>query len=221
MSENRAATAVLTTKAEAAFRGLWASVFYARPEPPRAVLVCSADRGEGATTVACGLALAGVGQAQRGRVALVDFNLRTPRVDRALGLTNGAGVSDVLVGQADLGRALQRVGPGELDVLTAGEQPARLLEALQTDGVRQLLADLQAQHDQVVIDTAPVNQYPDAQVLAELADGVVLVARYGHTPREALLQARRRLDPRDAGNVLGAVLNMRTYPIPKFVYRRV
>ena len=220
MSQTQPAAAVLSRKADDVFRGLWASVFYARPTPPKSVLVCSANHREGATVVACGLALSGAGRAEGARVALVDFNLRTPRVDRQLRLTNGAGVSDVLSGEADLGRALQRVGPGQLDVLTAGERSERLLDVLQTEKVRQLLEQLQSRYEKVVIDAAPVNQYPDAQVLGGLVGGVVLVARYRHTPRESLLQAKRRLELGDA-KVLGAVLNMRTYPIPTFVYRRV
>ncbi len=220
MSESLPATAVLARKAESVFRGLWASVFYARPGPPKSVLVCSANHREGATAVACGLAVAGAGRAEGGRVALVDFNLRTPGVDRRLNVSDGPGVSDVLAGMSDLERALQHVGPGQLDILTAGKQRERLLEVLQADKARRLLDELEGRYDQVVVDTAAVNQYPDAQVLAEVVGGVVLVARYGHTPRESLLQAKRRLEG-GAAKLLGAVLNMRTYPIPAFVYRRV
>jgi len=220
MSESQPATAVLSGSAEEAFRGLWASVF-SHPLAPKAVVVCTPNRVEGATTVACGLALAGAGQGDQARVALVDLNLRTPRVDRQLRLKDGTGVSDVLVGGVDLDAALQRVGPGQLDVLTAGGQCGRLSEILQTGRVGGLLAQLKDRYDQVVIDTAPVNRYPDAQVVARAADGIVLVARYRHTPRESLLQAKRRLEAGSDGKILGTVLNMRTYPIPGFVYRRV
>jgi len=220
MSETRPATAVLNRNAEPVFRGLWAAVFYAQPTAPKSVVVCSANHREGATAIACGLALAGVGEADQARVALVDFNLRTPGVDRHLRLSDGAGVSEVLTGQAGLDQALQRVGPGQLDVVTAGHQPGRMLEALQADRVRKFLADLTARYQHVIVDTAPANQYPDAQVLAEATDGAVLVARYRTTPREALVQARKRLETARA-NILGTVLNMRTYPIPGFVYRRV
>lgn len=220
MSENAAATAVLAPKAESVFRGLWASVFYAPTKPPKSVVVCATNPGEGSTATACGLALAGVGRAEGTSVALVDLNLRSPAVDSRLRLSNGAGASDVLTGQANLDTALQRVGPGRLDVLTAGNVPDRLLEVLQVDGLRRMLGELETRYDHVVVDTAPVNQYPDAQVLAELVGAVVLVARFRHTPREALLQAKRRLEISGA-RILGTVLNQRTYPIPRFLYHRV
>ena len=220
MSETTAATAVLTPKVESVFRGLWASVFYAPTDPPKSVVVCATNPGEGATAVACGLALAGAGREERSRVVIVDLNLRSPAVDRRLRLTNGSGVSDVLTGAAELDAALQRVGPGRLDVLTAGKAQDSLLEVLKTDGLRRLMDELTARYDQVVVDTASVNQNPEAQVLAELVGGVVLVARYRHTAREALLQAKRRLEAGGA-RVLGTVLNQRTYPIPRFLYNRV
>jgi capsular exopolysaccharide synthesis family protein len=223
MSPTEPATAVLSARAADVFRGLWASVFYTGAASPKSVLVCSPNHGEGATTIACGLALAGAGEPGRARVALVDFNLRTPNVDRRLRLANGAGVSEVLVGAAALDEALQRVGPGRLDVLTAGEQARRLVEVLRTDGVRRLVGDLEERYDRVVVDAAPVNPYPDAQVVARAVGGVVLVARCRRTPRESLLAAKRRLTaaPRAAEKLLGAVLNMRTFPVPKFLYRRI
>ena len=125
MSENAAATAILAPKAENVFRGLWASVFYAPPNPPKSVLVCSTNPKEGATAVACGLALAGVGRSEGVSVALVDLNLRSPGVDKRLGLSNGAGASDVLTGAAGLDEALH-----EDPVLARGERGAGLVRGL-------------------------------------------------------------------------------------------
>lgn len=228
MSQTQLAVAELTPKARDIFAGLWTSLFHAPQTPPKSVLICSSDRDEGATTVACGLALAGGAQEIAGpdasvsmpRVVLVDFNMRTPSVRDRFNITNGLGVSNVLVGEAELAQALQRIGSGQLDILTAGSQCGRVLEVLRTDRVRKFLEDLERHYDYVIIDTAPVNQYPDTQVLADVVGSVVLVARCQRTHREALLQAKKRLEL-GAGKVLGVVLNARTYPIPGFVYRRV
>ena len=232
MAQTKPAAAELAPQAEDIFRGLWTSLFYTSQSPPKSVLVCSSNPGEGATTIACGLALAGSNNSGRseteasdttrsaGRVVLVDFNLRSPEVSNVLNVANGLGVSNVLVGQKDLGEALQHIGPGQLDVLTAGSECGQVLEILRADRVRGVLEELQRRYDYVIVDTAPVNQYPDAQVLAEIIGSVVLVAHCRQTPREALLQAKKKLQA-GGGKVAGVVLNMRTYPIPRFVYRRV
>ncbi len=240
MAQTQLAAAELAPQAEEVFTGLWTSLFQTPPTPPKSVLVCSSDRREGSTTVACGLALAGArgaiapehsGEDQDdqiaeaapvadGRVVLVDFNLRSPGVGGMLNIANGTGISNVLVGQAELDGALQRIGPGNLNVLTAGNQCRRVLEIFQANRIRPILEQLQQRYEQVIIDTSPANHYPDAQILAEVVDSVVLVAHCRQTPRETLLLARRRIEL-GGGKVAGIVLNKRTYPIPRFVYRRV
>ncbi len=229
MAETQVASARLSDQAEEIFQGLWASLFYTTPEPPAAVLVCSSNRREGATTVACALALAGAGtpseagptvEPDGNGVALVDLNLRQPGVHTELGLSDGSGVSDVLTGKVALADALRHVGPGKLDVLTVGTQRAELLEILRTDRVVEFLADLKRHYKHVVIDVAPANLYPDAQVLAGVVKSVVLVSHSQQTARESVLAARKRLESGE-GKVLGVVLNLRTFPIPRFVYKRV
>jgi len=230
--EGAGPSVALAPQAEEIFRGLWASVFYGPGEAPRSALVCSANRSEGATTVAVGMALAGAdaaalgppgmgpGEAEPGRVLLVDFNLRAPKVHRLLRLPNEAGLSDVLAGGADLDQAVRRVGPGRLDVLTVGSRADRVLEILHADRAKEFLSRLQERYERVILDAAPANLYPDARLLAGLVGAVVLVAHCQQTPREALMVARKRLQV-DAAKATGVVLNLRKYPIPKFVYRRV
>ncbi len=232
MAENQLAAAKLTPRAGDIFKGLWASLFYTS-ESPKSVLICSSNPREGATTIACGLALAGSNGSDNGaangesemvsstgRVVLVDFNLRTPAVSNMLNVANGLGVSDVLLGQKDLSEAIQHVGPGQMDLLTAGSKCGKVLEILHADRVKSVLEELQKRYDHIIIDAAPVNPYPDARILSEFVGAVVLVARCRRTPREVLLQARKMLQT-GGGKIAGVVLNMRTYPIPRFVYRRV
>lgn len=232
MAQTKLAAAELAPQAEDIFRGLWTSLFNTSQSPPRTVLVCSANPGEGATTIACGLALAGSRNSDSsatetsdtvrsaGRIVLVDFNFRSPALSSTLNVANGLGISDVLVGRKDLSEALQHIGPGQLDILTAGSECGHVLEILRADRVRAVMEELQRRYDYVIVDAAPVNQYPDAQVLTEVVDSIVLVAHCRKTPREALLQAKKTLHV-VGGKVAGIVLNMRTYPVPRFVYRRV
>ncbi len=72
-----------------------------------AVIVTSANAGEGKTTTACGLATAFA--AAGSRVILVDLDLRRPAAHRVVGAHNEFGVSDVLLGRRSLADALQFV----------------------------------------------------------------------------------------------------------------
>jgi len=228
------AAATLSKPAEEVFKGLWTSVF-STPEAPKSLLVCSSNRQEGATTIACGLAIAeSIGQSGNtgqvnnqteqfkpaGKVVLIDFNIRHPSISDMLMLSNGRGISDVLVGQIGLDEALQRVGPGALDVLCAGSQCDKVVEIFQPERIRTVLEELSRRYEHVIVDSAPVNLYPDSQVLAKMVEQIVLVALYKRTSREALLQTKKNLTLA-GGRIAGVVLNARTYPIPRFVYRRV
>ena len=213
------AVPVLAGRAAEVFRGLWVSLFYSGRPASSTVMVCSARSGEGTSTVACGLALAGSESAALARVALVDFNLRRPALHEMLGRQPGPGISDVLMGQVSLEAAAQRVNDG-LDLYAVGGAAEAILDLFRGQGPAKALRALAERYNYVLVDVAPVNQYPEAQVLAAAAGSVVLVAHADRTPLEAVVQARRSIEA-GGGKLAGTVLNLRTYPIPKFLYRRV
>ncbi|WP_245730238.1 YveK family protein [Micromonospora pallida] len=79
-------------------------------EPARIIAVTSALQGEGKTTLSCNLAIT---LAEAGwRVLLVDADLRRPRVAEYLGLEQGIGLTDVLLGDVQVGDVVQRWGTG-------------------------------------------------------------------------------------------------------------
>ncbi|MDP6634344.1 MAG: CpsD/CapB family tyrosine-protein kinase [Phycisphaerae bacterium] len=213
------AKATLSPKARDVFSSLWASVFYSGKVTGKAVLLCSAVRQEGASTTACALALAGSLPAGADRVALVDFNLRDPMLHRILKLKPGPGVSEIITESLDPASAAQRVSSG-LDVYVAGKGAGRSLDVLKSHSVREFFKMLEEGYDYIIVDTASVNHYPDAQILAATIPDVILVARAEKTPREAVGQAKKRLEA-GGGKIAGMVMNLRTYPIPRFLYKRV
>ena len=86
--------------------------------------------------------------------------------------------------------------------------------------VRSFFQELSEHYENVIVDSAPINRYPDAQVLAGIIGQAALVVRANHTSREAVAQARKNLEA-GGGKVVGVILNKRTYPIPGFLYRRL
>jgi tyrosine-protein kinase Etk/Wzc len=209
----------LTPKARDVFRGLWASLFYSGRAGGKTVLICSADRGEGASTVAAALALSGSQPEGVDRVALVDLNLRHPHLHRLFHLKAAPGVREVIANGHPVDRAAQSVTTG-LDFYAGGSVGDRILEVLRSEALNRFVEALSARYDRILIDAAPVNHFPDAQVLAGVAKDVVLVSHTHRTPREAVAQAKKQLEA-GGGRLAGLVLNRRTYPIPRFLYRRV
>ena len=171
----------------------------------KVITVTSSVPGEGKSTTACNLAIA---LAQTGvRVALVEGDLRRPRVAEYLGLERTVGLTTVLVGRVGLDAGLQQARTPGLDVLTSGALPPNPSEILQTSAMSSLIAELRHAYDVVLIDAPPLLPVTDASLLASISDGALLVVRHGETGRESVSGAVTRLDAVGA-RLLGTVLSM-------------
>jgi len=81
-----------------------------------------------------------------------------------------------------------------------------------------LIEALRTRFDYVLFDSAPVLQFADARVLAQIVDGVVLVVRGGSTEREVALRARQLLQQVDA-RIVGVVLNQADFSAAGYGYQ--
>jgi succinoglycan biosynthesis transport protein ExoP len=188
-----------------AFRTIRVNLQHLGPgEHPRVVVVGGALAQDGASTVAVNLA---VSLARAGsRVVLVDADLRRPRVARQLGLPAGRGLTDVLSGDATLRDVVRPWGDSTLTVLDAGPLPPDPAEQLGSPVMRSLLETLRTEYDYVIVDGPPLLSVVDGAVLSALADGCLVVTRFGQTTRDQLADATSTVR-RVRAKVLGAVLN--------------
>jgi capsular exopolysaccharide synthesis family protein len=180
-----------------AYRTLRTNLDFLDLDPgPRAFVVTSAMPGEGKTLSTTNLALTLAESGQR--VVLVDADLRRPRVADVFGLDGGLGLTDVIVGRASLGEALQADGPSGLHILPSGSLPPNPGELLGGRRFLALLEELKAAYDVVLFDAPPVLAVADASVLAKRTSGAIVVGAMRSTRRPQLLKALEALDQVDA-----------------------
>lgn len=183
-------------------RSLRTALMLTRATPPRVICVTSSLPGEGKTTLALSLARTAAGGGTR--VALVDCDLRRPKVARLLGLAERPGLVDVLAGDVPLDDALHHVD-GALSVLPGRVLGGAAPDLLAGPAMRGLLDALRKTVDLVVLDTPPLLPVADARVLAPLADATVFAVRWEKTPHDVAAEGLRHLE-RAAVQPVGAVL---------------
>ncbi len=189
-----------------AFRSLRTNIQFASVDQPlRTLLVTSPTPAEGKSTVAINL---GIVMAQSGkRVAVVDADLRRPRLHKLLGLSNKAGMSELFVqNNLTLDGSLQSTPVEDLYALTSGGLPPNPAELLGSEKMAEIVRQVSERVDLLIIDSPPVIAVTDSSVLAPRVDGVLLVFKPGVTHLGAARQTVDQLR-RLGANLLGVVLN--------------
>ncbi|TFC91999.1 polysaccharide biosynthesis tyrosine autokinase [Cryobacterium sp. TMT4-31] len=172
---------------------------------PRSFVVTSSIPGEGKSTTTANLAIA---LAETGaRVALVDGDLRLPRVADYMSIEGGVGLTDVLIGRAELSDVVQKWGKNKLFVLPSGRVPPNPSELLGSAAMAHLLAQLTDEFDVVLIDAPPLLLVTDAAVLSKLCGGAIMVVASGRTKRNELASALQALE-RAGSRLVGMVVTM-------------
>lgn len=187
-----------------AYRMLQANLkFLSSDQALRVIVVSSSVPKEGKSTVSANLAAA---MAQLGRrVLLVDADMRAPMQHHIWELTNAAGLSDVIVGQAEFAQVVSQV-MDNLDVLSAGVIPPNPMALLDSKRMGLLIKDFCSDYDFVIIDAPPLILAADALTLSRMTDGVLLVTRPGVVNSNSAAAARESLE-RCGQKVLGLVVN--------------
>jgi len=195
-------------------------IFMSPDKPYKMLLVTSAGPAEGKTTVACCIAVA---MAQAGqRVALVDCDLRRPRIHRIFATGSTVGLTTGLLDMKP-DEVIHDTAIPNLQVIPAGPIPPNPAELFHSERFKQFLAEIAGRFDRVILDSPPVAAVTDATILSTQTDATVLVVRAFSTRKELVRHASRSIADvggRIAGTVLNAVQMRRSKYRYSYYYSR-
>lgn len=188
-------------------------------DSPRMIAFAGVDHRNGCSRICISVAEA-LSKSAPGPVCLLEANFRSPGLPSLFGTTNHYGLTDALQSEGPIGSFAKPAGPENLWLISSGALAADSPNLLTAERVRSRLAELRSEFAFVIIDSPPLAHYGDAMVLGQLSDGLVLVLEAENTRRET---ARAVVDGLRSSKIqiLGAVLNKRTFPIPQKLYDKL
>ncbi len=181
------------------------------------IVITSSIPEEGKSLIAANLAL----NQSRSKVlhsVLIDGDLRRPELASRFGFRRDLpGLSEVLRGERQLPEVVYKLQGSGLWFLPAGVTPENPIELMQSGRLQQLLEQLEAFFDWIIIDTPPVLPLADTPLWMKLADGALLVIREGVCEKKQLARAVEAID---SSIMLGVVVNSCSRNDNKYYYSR-
>ncbi len=169
------------------------------------ILVTSAIKGEGKSTVATGLALA-FARSLDHTVLLIDADLRNPSVVELFDLPPGPGIEEHIRDGVPLDDIVRPTPIPKLSVVCSGKRSAQAADLTESSQMRQLALEVQQKHEDafVIYDAPPVMPTPDPLSLSVLVDAIVVVIGGEATPRPAV---RQTIEALPSEKLLGVIFN--------------
>jgi len=188
-----------------AIRSLRTSLHFARLEAKNNILmITGSSPNAGKTFISANLAAV---TAQAGqRVLLIDGDMRRGTLHHLLGIKPPKGLSDVLVGGAEIAEVLQQGPLPNVDFIGRGRVPPNPSELLMHENFTRFIANVVAAYDLIIIDTPPILAVTDAAVIGHHAGTSLLVARFGMNKARELALAKQRFE-HNGVELKGAIFN--------------
>jgi protein-tyrosine kinase len=172
----------------------------------RLILLTSALPGDGKTFITLNLALS-MARERDISVLLVDGDLPRAQISRLLGIRHEAGLLDALRDdKLDVESLVHDTDIPGLELLSAGVPYEGATELISSVRMRDITGRLSGRNPRrlILLDSPPLLVSTEARALVAIPGQIVLVARAGHTPQRAVVDAVAQIDKK---KLLGLVLN--------------
>ena len=150
-------------------------------------------------------------------VCVVDANFWSPQLHTHFAAGNRTGLADALANEGPIRSFATSVSTGNLWLMPSGSMKGALYAH---ERWRARFAELRKEFNYILISAPPLTRETEAILLGQMADGIVLIVEANQTRRESVRQAKEHLETAQV-QLLGAVLDQRTFPIPEFLYRKL
>ncbi|ALO33656.1 tyrosine protein kinase [Colwellia sp. MT41] len=188
-----------------ALRSLRTSLHFAMMEAKNNIITISGPSPEvGKSFITANLAavLAQSGQ----KVLIIDADMRKGYLQKHFALKWENGLSDYLSGQQTLAQVTKTTNVTGLDIITRGQVPPNPSELLMHENFSNLITEIKAKYDIILIDTPPILAVTDPAIVGGHSGTMLLVTRFGQNTIKEIDYARQRFE-QNGIDVKGVVFN--------------
>ena len=180
---------------------------------PQSILVTSSLPSEGKSFVSANLAIS-IAMNVNKHVLLIDCDLRKPDLHRIFGFGDVPGLSDFLAERRSLDSLLLKTTVEKLTLLPGGPVPPNPSELASSERMSAMLEEVKYRYRDrlIVIDSPPPALTAETSFLARQVDGILLVVKYGKTPKEDIEELMETVG---SDKILGVVINYLDMPFSR------
>jgi capsular exopolysaccharide synthesis family protein len=173
--------------------------FFSDSGKRQVIVFTSSTSGEGKTF--CSINLASVIALNGHRVALLEFDLRRPKIHQDFGTSNIIGISSFLIDKAIIEDIITPTHIQNLDLISAGPAAPNPAELIASERTGELIDKLKEMYDFVIIDSAPAGILAETLLLMKHTDLTIFVARLDKTIKDAFRSTIRSFEAKKISNI--------------------
>jgi Mrp family chromosome partitioning ATPase len=195
-------------------------IFFSQTQPaPQVVVIASVDESPGSGDI-CVLVAETLAAQTSKSVCLVETSTRTP----GLPLNVTPDLKEILPGllpeKEPFANQAVRLNDNDLWFSPSQRFTDRSGGLLPLASLKESFSELRNEFEFVIVHAAPLSIYTDGMILGQISDGLVMVIEANATRRKAVSAVTDSLRGMQVP-ILAAILNNRTFPIPKAIYDRL
>lgn len=179
------------------------------------ILITSSISGDGKSFVALNLATS-LALTDK-KVALIELDLRKPKLSSMLNKKNKVGISNYLIGKYNVWEIIQPSDVNQnLFFISSGPLPPNPSELLLKGKLEELFSELEKSFDYIVVDSAPIVPVTDASIISKYCDVTIYVIRHGTTPKTHIRHLEQNSKARGLRNVCIVFNGLKSRGIGKY-----
>lgn len=182
------------------------------------LLLAATEDQEGDAVIVANLGMC-LSQKTGYKVLIIDANLRDPAIHKIFKTQLTPGFSDVIEGKVSLPKAVQNVS-SNLDILTSGKTALNPITVFSSRILTAVVDLARQEYELILVTSANLHRFKDAVMLSTHFRNVAFIINERKARRQAVKVAMTPFEAKEV-NLIGVILNDRTYSIPQVIYDRV